>query len=96
MDAWMTQTYSSKPPLYAAQLQVHGHTHQNKVSVPFGPEVPFDGGRTFHLTSPLAGDATQLEALACYGLSVRVHLCTGPLTLVHCLQGTMQSANILG
>lgn len=61
-------------------------THMDKIRLSFGPEVPFDGGRTIHLTPLLAGDAAQFEAPACHRLCVGVHLCTGSMTLIHCLQ----------
>lgn len=63
-------------------------THMNKIGFSFGPEVPLDGGGTIHLTPPLAGDAAQFESLAGHRLCVRVHLGTGPMTLVHCEQNT--------
>lgn len=56
----------------------------NKVGLSFGPEVPFDGGGAFHLTPPFTGDTAQFEASPCHGLSVRVHFCTGSVTLVNC------------
>ncbi len=58
----------------------------DKIGLSFGPEVPLDGGSAVHLTPPLAGDAAKFEARACHCLCVRVHLCTGPVTLIHCSQ----------
>lgn len=59
-------------------------THSNEIRLSLGPEVPFHGGRAFHLAPSLAGDAAQFEAPPCYRLRVGVHLRTGPMTLVHC------------
>lgn len=59
-------------------------THLKEVSLSFGLEVPFDGSETLHFAPSLAGDAAQFEAHARHCLCVRVHLCTGPMTLVHC------------
>jgi len=71
-------------------------THVKKVRLPFGPEVPFDGGGSWHLTPPLAGDAAQFEAFAGHGLCVRVHLCTGAITPVRCGKNNMETAFTLG
>lgn len=63
-------------------------THSNEIRLSFGPEVPFHGGGGFHLAPFLAGDTAQFETLPCHRLCVGVHLCTGPMTLVHCSRKT--------
>lgn len=58
----------------------------SKLSFPFRLEIPINCGRSLHLGPHLTGDAAQFEPFACNGLSVRVHLWTGPMAQGHLIQ----------
>lgn len=96
MDLWLSvpEAPNLKTRLEILSRQWRVCTHVDKAGLPLGPEVPLDVGVSFHLAPPLAGDAAQLEALPHHGLGVRVHLCTGAIAPVHCLQNRGASVTV--